>query len=109
TYPGNPRRILIALFGVAAGLTVIWYTAMFQGLAFLKGAMHLDDTAAEIIVGIGALIGMGFFVLAGHVSDRVGRKKPIVFGYAFTLLLLFPAFWALGDSTGRPGGAQQWE
>ena len=109
TYPGNPRRILIALFGVAAGLTVIWYTAMFQGLAFLKGTMHLDDTAAEIIVGTGAMLGMGFFVLAGHLSDRLGRKKPIVFGYALTLLLLFPAFWALGDATERPGGAQSWE
>src|SRR3546814_20360952 len=51
TYPGNPRRIFIALFGISAGLTVIWYTAMFSGLSFLKGPMKVDDTAAEIIVG----------------------------------------------------------
>lgn len=36
TYPGNKRRIFIALFGIAAGLTVIWYTAMFSALSFLK-------------------------------------------------------------------------
>jgi MFS family permease len=97
TYPGNPRRIFIALFGIAAGLTVIWYTAMFSGLAFLKGPMKVEDTAAEIIVGVAAAVGMGFFIWAGSLSDRVGRKKPIVWGYAATLVLLFPLFWWMGS------------
>ncbi|OYX63653.1 MAG: MFS transporter [Novosphingobium sp. 32-60-15] len=96
TYPGNKRRIFIALFGVAAGLTVIWYTAMFTGLSFLKSAMRMEDTYAEIVVGVGAALGMGFFILFGALSDRIGRKKPIVFGYAATLLLMFPAFWLMG-------------
>ncbi len=98
TYPGNKRRIFIALFGVAAGLTVIWYTAMFSALTFLKGAMRVADTEAEIIVGIAALIGMAFFVICGSLSDRIGRKKPIVVGYALTLLLLFPTFWVAGSA-----------
>ena len=97
TYPGNPRRIFIALFGIAAGLTVIWYTAMFSGLSFLKGPMKVEDTAAEIIVGVAAAVGMGFFIWAGHLSDRVGRKKPIVWGYGVTLVLLFPLFWWMGS------------
>lgn len=101
TYPGNPRRIFIALFGIAAGLTVIWYTAMFSGLAFLKGPMKVEDTAAEIIVGVAAAVGMGFFIWAGSLSDRIGRKKPIVWGYAATLVLLFPLFWLMG-SVGNP-------
>ena len=96
TYPGNKLRIFVALFGIAAGLTVIWYTAMFTGLTFLKGPMRVQDTAAEIIVGISALVGMGFFLLAGHLSDKVGRKPPIMWGYAATLFLLFPLFWMLG-------------
>ena len=97
-YPGNKRRIFIALFGIAAGLTVIWYTAMFSSLAFLKSAMRLDDTWAEVIVGIGGAIGMAFYLMAGALSDRIGRKKPIVIGYAVTLLLLFPTFWLLGSA-----------
>ncbi len=101
TYPGNPKRIFVALFGIAAGLTVIWYTAMFSGLSFLKGPMKVEDTAAEIIVGIAAALGMGFFIWAGRISDRVGRKKPIVWGYAATLVLLFPLFWLMG-SVGNP-------
>ena len=106
TYPGNKKRIFIALFGVAAGLTVIWYTAMFSGLNFLKSTLHIEDTVAEIIVGIAALIGMGFYVYFGHLSDRVGRKKPIVIGYALTLLLLFPTFWVIGSATSDGRGAE---
>ncbi len=96
TYPGNKKRLFIALFGVAAGLTVIWYNSMFSGLSFLKSAMRMDDTIAELIVGMAALTGMGFYVLSGKLSDRIGRKKPIVWGYALTLLALFPLFWMIG-------------
>ena len=102
TYPGNKRRIFIALFGIAAGLTVIWYTAMFSGLSFLQKAMHVDDTVAEIIVGIAAALGMGFFIYFGKLSDRIGRKKPIVIGYALTLLLLFPTYWFIGSVAKDP-------
>ncbi|CCA93356.1 MFS transporter [Novosphingobium sp. PP1Y] len=96
TYPGNKKRIFIALFGIAAGLTVIWYTAMFSALSFLKGAMRMEATTAEIIIGISAGLGMAFFVLFGSLSDRVGRKKPIVWGYLAALVLMFPLFWTIG-------------
>jgi MFS family permease len=102
SYPGNKRRLFIALFGVAAGLTVIWYTAMFSALSFLKSAARMDDTAADIIVGIGAASGMMFFVIFGKLSDRIGRKKPIVIGYALTLVLLFPLFGIVGNAA-NPG------
>lgn len=98
TYPGNKRRLFVALFGIAAGLTVIWYTAMFTGLSFLKGPMRVEETMAEIIVGASAAIGMVFFIIFGSLSDRVGRKAPIVIGYALTLLLLFPIFWLIGSA-----------
>jgi len=96
TYPGNKRRIFIALFGIAAGLTVIWYTANFSVLSFLTGPMRVDETTAQITVGLAALVGMSFFLFFGALSDRIGRRKPIVWGYALTLLLLFPCFWAIG-------------
>jgi MFS family permease len=96
TYPGNKKRILVALFGVSAGLTVIWYTANFSVLSFLTGPMRVDETTAQVTVGASALVGTMFFLLFGSLSDKVGRKKPIVWGHALTLLLLFPCYWLMG-------------
>lgn len=105
TYPGNKRRIFIALFGITGVLTTIWYTAFFSGMSFLRGPMRLDGATVEWIMLISGLIAMSFYILVGRWSDRVGRKKPIVIGAALSLLLLFPAFWALG-ALANPGLAQ---
>ncbi|MEN7537185.1 MFS transporter [Aurantiacibacter flavus] len=96
TYPGNKKRIFIALFGVACGLTIVFYTAFFSTLTFLKGPMRVDDTAAELIVGLSSLSAVAALIWFGHLSDRVGRKAPIVWGYAACLVLLFPLFWGIG-------------
>ena len=88
----NIGRVLVALFGIAAGLTVIWYTAQFQALYFLKQTARIDDSSANLIIGIAAAISSLFFIFFGWLSDRIGRKPPIVIGYALTLLLLFPVF-----------------
>jgi hypothetical protein len=37
------KLVLVALFGIAAGLTVIWYTAQFQALYFLQNALRIED------------------------------------------------------------------
>ena len=102
SYPGNKRRLFVALFGVTAGMTVIWYTAMFLALSFLKTAARVDDTSADIIVGIAAAVGMAFFIIFGRLSDRIGRKAPIVIGYVLTLVLLFPLFGVVGNAA-NPG------
>lgn len=105
TYPGNVRRIFVALFGVSAGMTVIWYTSMFSPLTFLTGPMRMEDTAAQLIVGAGALLGVGFYLMFGAWSDRVGRKLPVTMGHLGALLLVFPVFWGIG-ALANPGLAQ---
>jgi MFS family permease len=97
TYPGNKKRIFVALFGVACGLTIVFYTAFFTTLSFLKGPMRVEDTAAELIVGVGSLAAVCWMIYFGRLSDRIGRKKPIMWGYLASLVLLFPLFWGLGE------------
>ena len=97
TYPGNKKRIFVALFGVAGVLTTIWYTAFFSSLSFLKGDMRLDELTVEIVLLVAGLISMGFYVVVGRWSDRIGRKKPIVIGALAALVLLFPIFWGMGS------------
>ncbi len=91
TWP-KVRLVLVALFGIAAGLTVIWYTAQFQALYFLQNALRIDDNAARLMIGIGAVFSLFWFILFGWLSDKVGRRKPILIGYVLTILLMFPLF-----------------
>ena len=97
TYPGNKKRIFVALFGVTGILTTIWYTAFFSGMSFLRGPMHVDPLTVEVILLIAGAIAMSFYIFVGKWSDTVGRKKPIIIGALATLALLFPAFWGLGS------------
>ncbi len=97
TYPGNKKRIFVALFGVTGVLTTIWYTAFFSGLCFLRGPMRMDELTVELVLFTAGLISMGFYLVVGRWSDRVGRKKPIIVGALLALVLLFPAFWAMGS------------
>jgi MFS family permease len=100
------RLVLVALFGIAAGLTVIWYTAQFQALYFLQNALRIDDNAARLMIGVGAVFSLFWFVLFGWLSDKVGRKKPIVVGYALTLFLMFPLFhWMASAANPELSGA----
>ncbi len=97
TYPGNPKRIFVALFGVTGVLTTIWYTAFFSALSFLRGPMHVDPQTVELMLLVAGAISMSFYLVVGKWSDKIGRKKPIIIGALGTLALLFPAFWALGS------------
>jgi MFS family permease len=97
TYPGNPKRLFVALFGITGILTTIWYTSFFSAMSFLRGPMHVDDLTVELILLVSGLIVMGFYVIVGKWSDRVGRKLPIIAGSVLTLALLFPLFWLMGS------------
>ncbi|AEG48453.1 General substrate transporter [Sphingobium chlorophenolicum L-1] len=97
TYPGNKRRMLVAMNGIAAGFTVIAYTAMFQALYFLQNGLHVSSGVAQLLVGGSAFAGVGSFIFFGWLSDRVGRKKPIVIGYALLLALLLPLYQFMGS------------
>ncbi|MFN5824153.1 MAG: MFS transporter, partial [Sphingomonadales bacterium] len=81
-YPGNIKRILVALFGVAAGLTVIYYTSQFGTLYFLTGTARVPETDALGYMAVGALLAAPLYVAAGWLSDHYGRKKMLLIGYA---------------------------
>ncbi len=102
TYPGNKKRIFVALFGITGILTTIWYTAFFSSLSFLRGPMRVDEQVVEIIMLVAGALAMSFYLVVGRWSDRVGRKKPIIIGALATLALIFPLFWAMG-SLANPG------
>jgi MFS family permease len=86
------KMLLVTLFGIAAGLTVIWYTAQFQALYFLQSTAKIEENTARLILGAGAVFSLFWFILFGWLSDKVGRKRLILIGYALTLVAIFPLF-----------------
>ena len=95
--PGNIGRVLTALFGVAAGLTVVYYTSQFGTLYFLQGTARVGEEEALLYMAVGALIAAPFYVGFGWLSDKVGRKKLLLVGYALSLVLIFPLFRLMAD------------
>lgn len=88
----NLKYVLLALFGTVAGGAVIWYSGQFFALIFLIKWLSVDPTTAYWIVSIALLLGAPFFVIAGSLSDKVGRKKVIVSGFLLSAVLIIPVF-----------------
>ena len=97
SHKGNIGNIMVALFGVSAGLTVIYYTSQFGTLYFLQGTARVPETRALLYMAVGALLAAPLFVFFGWLSDQIGRKKLLCAGYALTLVLLFPLFHLMAN------------
>jgi MFS family permease len=110
----NPQSILC---GVIAGLIFIPTTIfdMVWGVRYLQDARGLDYGSAVLrsaTVPFGWIIGCP---LLGAISDRIGRRRPVIIGGAFVLLVCLawilygPATWlppyVLGLTAGLASGA----
>jgi MFS family permease len=84
---------------------VTYYTAQFQSLYFVQNAVRIDDMPARLIVGSSAAISLFWYVFFGWLSDRIGRKPPILIGNLLAVLVLFPLFHWIAV-TGNPPQAQ---
>jgi MFS family permease len=93
----NLKRVLITLFGITTGMTVIWYTSQFYALFFMQGLLQVDYKTSCTIFAAGLIIGMPLTVLFGALSDRVGRKPIMIAGMVLGGLTLIPAFHALAE------------
>lgn len=91
----NLKIVLLALFGLAAGQAVVWYTGQFYALFFLTKNLGIEANTANIMLAMGLLLGTPFFVVFGALSDRIGRKPIIMAGCLIAALAYFPVFKGL--------------
>ncbi len=101
----NAKIAIVALVGAVIGQAVVWYTGQFYALFFLQSILKVDGQSANIMVACALLLGTGFFVLFGWLSDKIGRKPIIMAGLVLAMLTYFPLFKAL-TWAGNPALAQ---
>ncbi|WP_256675984.1 MFS transporter [Pseudomonas sp. SCB32] len=91
----NLRIVLTALFSINAGQAVTFYTAQFYVLFFLTQVLKVDGALANELLIVALVIGAPFFVVAGWLSDKIGRKPVLLAGLALAAVGYFPLFQAL--------------
>jgi len=91
----NAKIALLALFGAVVGQAVVWYSGQFYALFFLQNILKVDGQSANLMVAASLLIGTGFFVFFGWLSDKIGRKPIIMAGLLLAMVTYFPLFKTL--------------
>src|SRR6202046_988481 len=88
----NAKIVLLALIGGTMGQGVVWYTGQFYALFFLQSILKVDGYPANLLIAWSLLLGTGFFVVFGALSDKIGRKPIILAGCLIAALTFFPIF-----------------
>jgi len=91
----NLKYVMLALFGATAGQGVVWYTGQFYALTFLQATLKLNWQTAYTVMAIALFITTPLFLVFGHLSDRIGRKKIMLAGCALGAVSYVPLFMAL--------------
>jgi hypothetical protein len=74
---------------------VVWYTGQFYALFFLQSILKVDGYTANMLIAWSLLLGTGFFIVFGWLSDKIGRKPIILAGCLIAALSFFPVFKAI--------------
>ncbi|OYY76438.1 MAG: MFS transporter, partial [Rhizobiales bacterium 35-66-30] len=88
----NLKFVIIALLGLTAGQGVVWYTGQFYALFFLQSILKVDGYTANLLIAWSLVLGTGFFVFFGWLSDKIGRKPIILAGCLIAASCYFPLF-----------------
>jgi MFS family permease len=88
----NAKIVILALIGGVMGQGVVWYTGQFYALFFMQSILKVDPFTANLLIAWSLLLGTGFFVVFGALSDKIGRKPIILAGCLIAALTFFPIF-----------------
>ncbi|MGW1681997.1 MFS transporter [Saccharopolyspora sp. NPDC002376] len=91
----HPKQIF-AVFAMASGNTVIFYTCITFSIAFLTKQVGMDG-GQTLIVNLVFLGSASISVLAiGPLADKIGRRTIMLSGAIGAAVMAFPLFWLYG-------------
>lgn len=91
----NLKFVLIALFGIMIAQGAVWYTAFFYSQFYLEKLLKVPPEVVNLVMMAATLVSAPLYILFGALSDRLGRKKIMVFGMALGAVFFIPGFAGL--------------
>ena len=88
----NMKYVILALVGLTMGQGVVWYTGQFYALVFLQSILKVDGFTVNLLIAWSLVLGSGFFIFFGWLSDKIGRKPIILAGCLLAAITYFPIF-----------------
>ena len=98
----NWKLILLALFGATSGQAVVWYTGQFFAPIFMQNSLGISLATSNVIMFTALVFATPFFLVWGHLSDRIGRKKIIMAGCLLGVVTYYPLYLAMGAFSSPP-------
>lgn len=88
----NLKVVLLALVGLLMGMGVVGWAGILYAQTFLLKFMFIDYDQANTMIIIALLLGCPLFVIAGWLTDKLGRKRIIMLGLFLTTVGYRPIF-----------------
>jgi len=93
-----PKQIVLSAFLRMSEQAPFYLYATFA-LSYIKDHLHQAESVGLTAVTVGAAIELFLIPVAGHVSDRLGRKRVYATGAVLMGVVAFPFFLLLNTGT----------
>lgn len=101
----NLKLVLLAFFSMMCAQGAVFYTAYFYVQVFLEKSLKIDPKiSGSLMMGVVAL-SAPLYILAGWLSDKIGRKPVMLAGMIIGAVFYFPGFHAM-EAAGNPALAK---
>jgi MFS family permease len=84
--------MFLLFFCISAGGAVLFFCMQVYTAIFLKTALGIAPKTVDILSIIATLALLPLTILAGAISDRVGRRPIVIGGLVIGALAILPAF-----------------
>lgn len=102
-------RMGVLFLCVSAGGAVLFFSAQVYSGVFLKTVAGMSGADSSLLVAVGTAVLFPLTLLAGWLSDHIGRRPVVIAGLAIGCLSIYPIFAGWLAIGGQPasdfGGA----
>ena len=86
------KRMFLLFFCISAGGAILFFCVQVYASIFLKASIKLPPEIVDQLSLYATLALLPLTILAGWLSDRIGRKPVVVAGLVLGAVLILPAF-----------------